>query len=90
MMATVAPVPLWLGLGLSAGMAYWAALRWSVGILVGSRSVALPAALQLLRLAAIGTALTVVATRWGWPALLLFATGLMLARVLVVRIGGRA
>lgn len=94
MTTTLVPGLLWFVLGLLAGTAYWRALRWSAGMLVGGRSVALPIALQLLRLAAVGTALAVVATRWGWPALLLFTGGLMLARVVVVRsvvrTGGRA
>ncbi|MBV8187116.1 MAG: hypothetical protein JO339_07740 [Alphaproteobacteria bacterium] len=75
---------LWLAAGVLIGSPYWLALRWSAGVLAAGRSIALAIAVQLVRFAALGAALTFVTIHWGAVALLFSAGGLMLARAVAL------
>lgn len=89
MTAQPAFVLLWFVAGVLVGGLYWLTLRWSVALLAAGRSIALAIAVQVVRFAVLGAALAVVAIGYGWPALLLSASGLVLARAAVLRIYGR-
>jgi hypothetical protein len=89
MMATLSSVFLWPAAGALVGSLYWLILRWSVAMLATGRSIALAITVQLVRFAALGAALALVAIRGGWLALLLATGGLMLARAVSVRMVGR-
>ena len=90
MTAPPALVLLWFVAGALVGGLYWLTLRWSVALLASGRSVALAIAVQVVRFAALGAALAAVAIGYGWPALLLSASGLVLSRAAVLRLAGRS
>jgi F1-F0 ATPase (N-ATPase) AtpR subunit len=74
-----------LAFGFTAGMVFFALLRWNTSLYTRGGSLALGIAVQLLRIAAAGGLLALVALH-GPLALLLTMLGLLIARPLVVRV----
>ena len=76
---------LWLLAGLAAGTVHFALLRWNTLLYLISGGIIRAVGTQLLRLASIVVLLALAAWH-GSIALLLAATGVMLARLLVLRV----
>jgi hypothetical protein len=75
----------WLLAGLTGGIAHFALLRWNTRLYLGGGSVARALGAQALRLA--GTTLLLGFAAWhGALPLLLATVGVMLARLLVLRV----
>ena len=77
------------GAGLLLGLAYFAALWRTVALLAGGSSWLAPVALTVGRLAG-AVALLAAAVRWGAPDLLAVFAGILLARLIAVRVVRRA
>jgi hypothetical protein len=74
----------WLLVGLAGGTAHFALLRWNTRLYLTGGSVARPLGVQALRLAATTVLLAFAAWHGAMP-LLLAAIGVLLARLLVLR-----
>ena len=80
----------WLGAGLLIGGAYFLLLNWNVRLLASGRRLALAAALPLGRFAALAVTLVVTVKFAGaWP-LAFVAFGIAIARLIALRLHGRA
>jgi F1F0 ATPase subunit 2 len=75
--------------GLLVGVAYFAALRWAVGLYVAGEGWFGPVALTLGRFLGIAAFLA-VAVRFGATALLAGSLGFLIARAIMVRAARRA
>ena len=86
-MSTMTPLlgAFWLLLGLAGGAAHFTLLRWNTRLYLGGGSLARALGAQVLRLATITVLLGFAAWHGAWP-LLLAAIGVMLARLLVLRV----
>jgi N-ATPase, AtpR subunit len=78
-------IALWLLAGLLGGAMHFALLRWNTRLYLGGSSVALAVGVQALRLAAMALLLAFAAWHGAWP-LLIVAIGVVLARLLTVRV----
>ena len=86
-MSATAPLlaVLWLLAGIAGGTAHFALLRWNTRLYLAGGSVARALGMQVLRLAATTLLLAFAAWHGAWP-LLLSALGVVLARLLVLRV----
>ncbi len=75
----------WLLAGLAGGTAHFVLLRWNTRLYLAGGSVARGLGAQVLRMAATTLLLAFAASHGAWP-LLLAATGVVLARLLVLRV----
>ena len=78
-----------LGAGLLLGLAYFATLWRTVALLAGGSSWLAPLALTVVRLAGVA-GLLAAAVRWGAPDLLACFAGIVVARLIAVRLARRA
>lgn len=76
---------LWLLLGVAGGGAHFALLRWNATLYVAGGSLAQAVATQALRMAATAAMLAFAAWHGALP-LLAAAVGVLLARLLVLRV----
>ncbi|HUN39321.1 MAG TPA: ATP synthase subunit I [Acetobacteraceae bacterium] len=82
--AQAAMLCLWLVFGLTAGAGHFALLRWNAGLYLSGSGVLCALAVQMLRMAATGVLLAFAAVH-GALALLTAAIGVLVARMLVLR-----
>jgi len=80
-----------VALGFAAGTLFFALLRWNASLYMRGGGLALGVAIQVVRLAAVGGLLALVALHGAVP-LLLTTLGLLIARPIVLRLlaGGGA
>jgi len=75
----------WLLVGLLGGTAHFVLLRWNTRLYLDGSSIVLAVGVQALRLAAMALLLAFAAWHGAWP-LLIAALGVVLARLLTVRV----
>jgi len=75
----------WLLAGLAGGTAHFALLRWNTILYVAGGTMARAIGVQVLRMAATTVLLAFAAWHGAWP-LLFCAIGVVLARLLVLRV----
>ena len=80
----------WFAAGAVIGGLFFLTLRWNVRMLAAGRALLPVMAVQFGRLAAIGVVLAVIAIYFGALALLAATAGMLVARTLVVRLGGQS
>lgn len=76
---------LWLVAGLAGGTAHFMLLRWNTRLYLTGGSLAHALGAQVLRLATVTALLAFAAWHGAWP-LMLAAVGVVLARLLVLRV----
>ena len=81
---TIQEAVFFLAFGFTAGALFFALLRWNTWLYMRGGSLALPIALQAVRVAAVGGLLVLTALHGALP-LLLTALGLLIARPVVLR-----
>jgi len=86
--ARVAEAGLWLGVGAQIGALHFSTLRWNAAALIADRPIPLVFGVQIVRLAATGALLAIIARSSGAPALLAASFGILIARRAVLRRGG--
>jgi hypothetical protein len=76
----------WLAAGTLIGVLHFMALQWSLGTLGPRRTrLLLPLTIQFWRFVLLGGVLALIATRFGSPALILTAGGLLAGRTAVLQ-----
>jgi F1F0 ATPase subunit 2 len=77
----------WLAIGGLIGASHYVTLRWNVRMLATASSTPAAVAVQLIRLAIIAGVLAVITRNYGALPLLVATVGILVSRMVVLRVG---